>query len=459
MKDNNLLGEEMMKRYVLPVSFLLVFLFAFIPLSTAEDRMTFWTTEVEKDRLTVQEEITRAFTAKTGIAVHVVPVQENLLREKITAAYAARSLPDVVFHPVDFTMGWSEEHILNVKAASEVVKQLGAKTFGRGPLNLVRISGGYAAVPIDGWGQLLLYRKDLFKEHHLPAPDTWDRILKAAETLHKPPLIWGFDAATDPGQVYTQQVFEHFALSNGVTLVDASGKISLNTSPMIRTLQFYKSLTRFGPPGNIYWLHTRMDYLTGRTAMTIWSPYILDELSGLRQDQPVLPDIAGNQPGYLARNTGFVTIVTGPGSSAQYGQINYLGITIDADVVMAKQWVEFLLSEGYLMWMGMAPEGKMPMRKGTAASPTRFIDGWKELEFGATSRAKISEFYGPDTVAQMLSGVEGFNRWGFAEGKGSLISKIYGTRIIPKILKQFLDGELTAEETAVLMEERVKALE
>jgi len=449
-----------MRRYIPPVSFLVVLLSTLAPPSAAQNGIAFWTTEVEKDRLTVQEEIGQAFAARTGIAVRVVPVQENLLREKITAAYAARSLPDVVFHPVDFTMGWLQQGILNAKAATEVVKALGTRTFGSGPLNLVRVKeGGYAAVPIDGWGQLLLYRKDLFKEHQLPVPDSWDTIARAAEALHNPPLIWGFDAATDPGQVYTQQVFEHFALSNGVTMVDGNGNLSLDTPEMIQTLEFYRSLIRFSPPGNIYWLHTRMDYLTGRTAMTIWSPYILDELSGLRQDQPVLPDIAKNQPGYLARNTGFVTVVRGPRAYAQYGQVNYLGVTVDAKTGMAKKWVEYLLSSGYLKWMAMAPEGKMPMRKGTRASQSLYVDGWKELEFGATSRARISEFYGKDTVERILSGVEGFDRWGLAEGKGGLVSKIYGTKVIPKVLKRFLDDELTAGEAAALMEERVKALE
>ena len=438
---------------------LAVLLVAFAAASGGQAPLTFWTTEVEKDRMVVQQGIAEAFTAEAGIDVRIVPVQENLLREKVTAAYAAKALPDVVLHPVDFTMGWANEGILNRKAATDVVNRLGAATFGKGPLNLVRTDGGFAAVPIDGWGQLLLYRKDLFKAQHLPPPDTWDRILTAAAALHNPPRLWGFDAATDPGQVYTQQVLEHFALSNGVALTDADGKVSLNRPEMTQTLGFYRALTRFSPPGNVYWLHTRMDYLTGRTAMTVWSPYILDELSGLRQDQPVLPDIAKNMPGFLARNTGFVTAIRGNNASAQYGQINYLGITIDADAPSAKKWAGYLLSEGYLQWLGMAPEGKLPMRKGTRDVPAAFVDGWKALEFGATSRARISDFYGAEVVDQFIVGVEGFDRWGLAEGRGRLISKIYGTKVIPKILKRYLDGELTAEEAATLMEQRVRELD
>ena len=442
-------------------SFLAIIWVVIIGFSTAgaQNQITFWTTEVEKDRLETQKEIARAFTQKTGIDLRVVPVQENLLTQRITAAYAARSLPDVVFHPIDFTIGWAEAGILDNKSATEVVNHLGKDTFSAGPLTLAQIPKGYAAVPADGWGQLLLYRKDLFEKKGLPVPERWDHILQAARALHNPPLMWGFEAATDPGQTYTQQVFEHIALSNGVRLTGPSGNVNLDTPEMVETLEFYKVLTSFTPPGNLYWLHTRLDYLTGRAAMIIWSPFILDELSGLRRDQPVIPDIAKGEPGFLARNTGFVTIIRGKREAAQYGQINYLGITRDANRAAAKQWVEFLLTDGYLRWLGMAAEGKLPMRKGTRDKPNCFIDGWMGLEFGVTTRAKISKFYGMDVVKTIIAGVDGFDRWGFAKGKGALISKIYGTKIIPEILKRFLDGEISAKQAARMMDERVKALE
>jgi multiple sugar transport system substrate-binding protein len=430
-----------------------------LPAAGAQNQITFWTIEMEKERLEIQREIAHAFTKKTGIDVRVVPVRENLLAERVTAASAGESLPDVLFHPIDFTIGWAEAGILDDQSATDVVNHLGKETFGAGPLNLARFSGGYAAVPADGWGQLLLYRKDLFKKKGLPVPDSWDRILQAAQALHNPPLIWGFEAATDPGQTYTQQVFEHFALSNGVRLTGPSGSVDLDTPEMVQTLEFYKALTRFTPRGNLYWLHTRMDYVSGRASMIIWSPFILDELSGLRKDLPVIPDIIKGEPGYLARNTGFVTIIRGPKGAAQYGQINYLGITRDADKAPAKRWVEFLLTDGYLKWLGMAPEGKLPVRKGTRDEPNRFIDGWMELEFGKTTRARISEFYGMSVVETIVDGVGGFDRWGFAEGKGALISKMYKTKVIPGILKRFIDGELSAKQAARMMDERVKALE
>jgi len=442
--------------YILAVSLSLV---VGVSIGNAQKKITFWTTEVEKDRLEVQKAIAAEFTQKTKIGLRVIPVEENLLAERITAAFAAKSLPDVIFHPIDFTIGWTDAGILDARSATQVITTLGKETFAAGPLNLVRVSEGYSAVPADGWGQLLLYRKDLFEEKKLSRPDHWDSILAAAKALHNPPLVWGFEVATDPSQTYTQQVFEHFALSNNVKLTGRDGKVNLNTPEMVETLEFYRSLSKFSPPGNLYWLHTRMDYLSGRAAAIVWSPFILDELSGLRRDQPVVPDIAKGEPGLLAKNTGFVTTIHGPRGAAQYGQTNYLGITRDADREAAKKWVEFLLTDGYLRWLGMAAEGKLPVRKGTRQAPKRFIEGWMELEFGVTTRAKISQYYGMEVVKSIMAGLESFDRWGFAGGKGALVSKVYGTKVIPEILKRFLDGELNAKEAARLMDERVKALE
>lgn len=442
--------------YILAVSLSLV---VGVSIGNAQKKITFWTTEVEKDRLEVQKAIAAEFTQKTKIGLRVIPVEENLLAERITAAFAAKSLPDVIFHPIDFTIGWTDAGILDARSATQVITTLGKETFAAGPLNLVRVSEGYSAVPADGWGQLLLYRKDLFEEKRLSRPDHWDSILAAAKALHNPPLVWGFEVATDPSQTYTQQVFEHFALSNNVKLTGQDGKVNLNTPEMVETLEFYRSLSKFSPPGNLYWLHTRMDYLSGRAAAIVWSPFILDELSGLRRDQPVVPDIAKGEPGLLAKNTGFVTTIHGPRGAAQYGQTNYLGITRDADREAAKKWVEFLLTDGYLRWLGMAAEGKLPVRKGTRQAPKRFIEGWMELEFGVTTRAKISQYYGMEVVKSIMAGLESFDRWGFAGGKGALVSKVYGTKVIPEILKRFLDGELNAKEAARLMDERVKALE
>ena len=187
----------------------------------------------------------------------VVPVTESSLGERMTAAFAAGDLPDVVFHPVNYTIGWAEAGILDTAAATEAVANLGVDTFGAGALALMAYEGENTAVPTDGWTQLLLYRADLFAERGLAAPTSYETILEAARALHDPPNMYGFVAATDPSQDYMMQVVEHLALANGVQLVDDDGNVTIDTPEFVEFLEFYKELAELSPPGNLYWLQSR----------------------------------------------------------------------------------------------------------------------------------------------------------------------------------------------------------
>ncbi len=421
--------------------------------------LTFWTTEEQPKRMEIQRAIAAKFEAKTGIKVEVVPVSENQLAERITAAFAAGRLPDLVFHPIDYTVGWAAEGILDTEAASEVIRELGPETFAAGALELARYMGNPTAVPTDGWTQLLVYRRDLFKARSLAEPRTYAAILGAIELLHDPPRLYGFVAATDPSQVYFQQVFEHIALANGVRLVDEAGNVTLDTPQMIEVLKFYKRLAQASPPGNLYWKQSRELYMAGRAAQIVWSPFILDELAGLRDSVPVT---AFDDPttDRLAKASGFVARLSGPDNpkGASYAQIGYIGITADADVEAAKRFVKFLLTEAYLDWLSMAPEGKFPVRRGTPDDPERFVRGWSELPVGVDRKRPLSEIYPPDVIRRILAGLEVADRWGFARGQGALVAKLYGEKVIPKIVRRYLDGELTAEEAAREMQRAVEAL-
>ncbi len=421
--------------------------------------LVLWTTEEQPKRMAIQRAIAEKFERKTGIKVEVVPVTENQLAERITAAYAAGQLPDLVFHPIDYTVGWAAEGILDPEAATEVVRELGEETFAKGALELARYRGSYTAVPTDGWTQLLLYRRDLFKARSLAEPKTFASILAGIEAFHDPPAFYGFVAATDPSQVYFQQVFEHIALANGVRLVDEAGNVTLDTPEMVDTLKFYKKLAEASPPGNLYWKQSRELYLAGRAGQIIWSPFILDELAGLRDSAPVtaFKDPTTDE---LAKRTGFVARLIGPNNpkGASYAQISYLGITADADVEAAKRFVKFLLTDAYLDWLSMAPEGKFPVRRGTAADPEYFVKGWSKLEIGVDRKRPLGEIYPPEVVKKILAGLEVADRWGFARGQGALVAKLYGEKTIPKIVRRYLDGELTAEEAAAEMQRAVEAL-
>lgn len=419
-----------------------------------KERISFWTTEVKPKRMEIQKDLAKRFEQATGVSVEIVPVKEIELETRIVAAASAGALPDTVFSPLDYIINWAEAGILDPDAATTVIDELVEASFAKGPLRLARFRDGWAAVPADGWGQMLLYRKDLFVakgiEFMLGAPNSWAKILSAAKALHDPPRLWGIAVGTDPTEVYTQQVFEQFALSNGASLLNpANGKVDLNTPEFIQTLQFYKKLAGFTPPGDIYWKQTREAYLSGRAAMIIWSPFILDEMAGLQDSVPVA---ATGEKKALYEMTGIVTAFQGPlgPQPAQWGQVSYFGITTGADPE-AQKWVQFLLGEGYLDWLSMAPEGKVPLR-------LQFVAGWKNLEIGVDRKTRISELYPDAVINSIIEGANRFNRWAFAKGKGACVGQIYGTKILVRILRRYLDGEFSAEDAAGRMTEAIGKL-
>ncbi|MCG8479774.1 MAG: extracellular solute-binding protein, partial [Spirochaetales bacterium] len=227
------------------------------PTDMGPQEITLWTPELQPERLAVQERIAADFEAQTGISVAVVPVSENEMGERVTAAFAAGELPDVIDHPLSFTLSWTEAGILDAAAAGEVVERLGEETFGAGVLGLAEVDDGYTGVPVDGWTQLLVYRADLFEAAGLAPPTDYESIIAAVRALHNPPEFYAFVAATDPSEVYMMQVFEHIALANGVDIVDDDGNVTLDTPAMREALEFYKEIADASPPGNLYWQHSR----------------------------------------------------------------------------------------------------------------------------------------------------------------------------------------------------------
>ncbi len=134
---------------------------SFAAMASADIR--FWTTEEQPDRLAKQQEMAADFKAQTGINVEVIPVTESELGTRATAAYAAGDLPDVIYHPLQYALPWAEAGILDPEAATEVVDALGRDTFAPGALSMAGVGDGeVASVPVDGWTQMVIYRKDLF---------------------------------------------------------------------------------------------------------------------------------------------------------------------------------------------------------------------------------------------------------------------------------------------------------
>jgi multiple sugar transport system substrate-binding protein len=421
----------------------------------AETTITFWSNEFQPERVERQQAIIDAFeAANPGVSVELAVMDENLMDQLMTLNVAAGTPPDVILHPLQLSAKWYSQGLLDADFATTVINDLGVDTFSAGALDLLAQpdGDGWIAIPSDGWGQMLLYRSDLFDAAGLEAPDTYEKIMAAAEALNDPDNgMIGFCGPNHPGEVYTWQMFEHIALANGANFVDDEGNIAFDSPEMIEAMQFYVDLmNNYGPnESEWYWLQTRAEYLAGNCGMTMWSPFILDEMAGLRDS--VLPTCAEceNEPAFIARNTSVVSAIQGPSGDAPaaWGSVNSLGIAPNASPE-AQAFIEFWMNDAYLDGLGIAAEGKFPMRRGTAEEPNLYVEGWSNLDVGVDLRAPLSDFYDAATLQTIVEGADGYSRMGFGQGFEVLASAISSQFFIEENLAAALNGEISVDEAA-----------
>jgi multiple sugar transport system substrate-binding protein len=411
--------------------------------------LTFWTAEDNPDRVKATQAIINRFEEQTNIKVKLVAIGEDELQSRLTSASAAGSQPDVLAAAsLGFVHSLAADDITDPDAAAAVINTLGRQTFSRRGLSLVEVNGKPVAVPSDSWTQLLVYRKDLFDQADLAAPTTFQAIRAAATTLTGEGMA-GIVAATKPDS-FTQQTFEYLAVANNCQLVDQAGAITLTSKPCVDTFQFYVDLIRTASvQGGQDATSTRAAYLAGKAAMIIWSSFLLDELAGLSTDaRPTCPQCRGDAS-FLADHSGIVTAITGPDGTqpSQFGELTCFAITKDASKDAAKL-VEFMMNDGYLDWLGLAPEGKVPVRTGTTDQPTKFTDAWTHLETGVERSKPLSELYPPGVLKVLATSTDTMNRWGFPQGQGRLVGAQLSELPIPKALAAVLNGTLSTAAAA-----------
>ena len=418
--------------------------------------LRFWTTENQPDRLAKQEQMAADFKSKTGISVEVIPMSESDLGTRATAAFAAGDLPDVIYHTLQYALPWAESGLLDTEAATEVIYGLRASTFSPGALDMAAVRGGYASVPVDGWTQMVVYRKDLFEAHGLNPPNSYANIEAALEKLHNPPSMYGFVAPNKIDENFMSQVLEHVFLANGVSPVNGQGLQKLDEKSTVEVLNFYKKIQDASPEGELFWQQSRAMYFAGEAAMIIWSPFILDELAGLRDSAP--PTINSDPTSKeLASKTGIITTLAGPSNpeGAAWADVKYFGITADADTDNAMEFVRFSMTDGYVRTLSIAPEGKFPVRRGDSKNPELYLDAWSKLPVGVDRKAPLADLYPAEVVSSIAAGLETASRWGVREGQLALASKIINTRVLNRLVREFIDEERSATATVQLMNQEL----
>lgn len=424
----------------------------------ASDGLLMWTLEVQPDRLEAQQAVLDEFTSQTSIEVDLVPVEQDQVAQLMASAALSDEMPDVVgAATLGLVRSFESEGYLNHDIAADVVDALGEDTFTDASLALTRDDDTQLAVPADAWAQILVYRQDLFAAAGLEAPTTYETLRTAAETLTTGDSF-GITLATDPSGTFTQETFESLALGNDCQLVDDGGDIVLDSDECTAAVDLYTALgADFSPAGTQTVESTRASYFSGQSAMILWSTFLLDELAGLRADAAPACDECTSST-WLAENSGIVPLITGPDGgddAGSFGEITSFAASSAASPDETAQLIEFLMTDGYVDWLAMAPEGKMPVRHGNSADSTEYLDAWSALETGVDTRMPLGEIYSDDTIASLLDVTGNISRWALTQGQGDIIGPLNAQLPIAKVIA---DATAGSTDTATAQQEMMDAV-
>lgn len=412
-----------------------------------------WVNETSPEHGALMQDLAIEFAEQYGTNVAVQQVDPARLPDLVNTAVLSGTLPDIVVHPIEYSVGWAEEGILDGEAAARVVDSVGSATFDPAALERLDTADGLAAVPLHGFHQLLLYRSDWTEARNLDVPDDLAAMARLAEAVYAPEdLISGLVIPTESNLVTTHQAFEQLALANGCQLIDDAGEVTI-LDPSCRDALgvYFSTINQFSPPGVQTDTSARNAYLQGLTGLIMTSPAILPALAGL--DATAVPSCAecANEDAinYLASNTGIITSISGLGanaSAAAFGNVTSAGITTVADEAAAEAFLRYWLDEGYERWLAVDSELKVPMRRGTIEDPGRFLSAWGTQPVSG-SELSLTDIYGPEVVAQLREGVASAPRWGLDQGFGSLMNRLYTDHTISIVLQEMLSGYFGPDQT------------
>jgi multiple sugar transport system substrate-binding protein len=117
-----------------------------------------------------------------------------------------------------------------------------------------------------------------------------------------------------------------------------------------------------------------------------------------------------------------------------------------------------MMNDAYVDWLALAPEGKVPVRLGTADAPTSFIDAWGTLDAGVDTKAPLSDFYSAEILSGIVNGTASMARWGIPQGQGALVGATLGELPVPKALNDMVASGLSPADAAAQAQAAVEEI-
>lgn len=219
----------------------------------AQDKVVrIWHTETEPQTIKAFNDIARRFEAKNpGVKIEAEGLAWGDLEGKIMAALAAGAPPELSHgQPITCT-ALQAKGLLD--PLDEVVKAVGEANIWDQVKRVCNVGGRQYGLVHAAGTSLLIYRKDLASKAGLKPPKTWADLLVNAKALTQDLNgdgkidIYGI---TVPGDnLFINIMLGELIKANGGVLFDKANKPQLTDKRMIETLEFWRELVKYAPPG------------------------------------------------------------------------------------------------------------------------------------------------------------------------------------------------------------------
>jgi multiple sugar transport system substrate-binding protein len=348
--------------------------------AAAEKIVRVWHTETEPQTIKAFNDIARRFEAKhPGVKIEAEGLAWGDLEGKIMASLAAGSPPELSHgQPITCTALQSKGLLLPL---DDVVKSIGDANIWEQVRRVCNVGGKQYGLVHAAGTSLLIYRRDLAEKHGLKPPKTWADLVQAAKALT---LDSNGDGRTDiygislPGDnLFINILLGELIKANGGQLFDNNNRPMLTDRKMIETLEFWRELARYAPPGweGHGYLQTFQNLYGQKAAMM---------LAGYGRGAGMIEKFA---PKDMANDKTFDVWVKphGPSGSEPAAQVDEEPWMLFKEAKNTNEAVEFLKffyqDDNYLEYIRTVPIHFFPitksLRQSQAYRQTEMIQRWK----------------------------------------------------------------------------------
>lgn len=197
-----------------------------------------------------REQLFPEFESKANARIEVTFVDTAQQDAKVTAALAAKTLPDMVDSAfMHLPIGWLKAGA--VRDVTDLVNKLGRDDFPPNVLRMWTNEGKLGGVPFMGYSHILWKRKDVLAEKGMEVK-SWDDIQKAAAAFHGTKSPDGKDRYGFPAyfnQRHADHMWQNTVGPHGGFVFDEQNKVAITNKNNLAAMERLVALKPYFAPG------------------------------------------------------------------------------------------------------------------------------------------------------------------------------------------------------------------